>query len=470
MTNVYTVETSKRKRTESEKYTNMNNDCLESKVYKTKMSTGELTKIATTGTTSNYFGDAQINLGKPILTPTTSASGSTASSSSGSTAGSSSANSSSGGTYTNTKTTANLSRKQTKELAKTLQDAKTASLADEKMVLTNSQSLYLFSNQGKTDLIGGLRVSTNYNNLIIGQSDPISVEYSNETSTSKFDQSGSVVIHSKGNAIPSNSVHDTTGLMVYHGMRIFDNSHQSDSSGFSFTKLNKKKELSYVSDDSSNTYFKSVADNIAIHSDNLTKISNSNHSLSMDSSGIVIDSNDDVLFKTNVQVKKDIIIGDKSLTHFRLTVKDTALQINKHDSTGALIGSVLNRSENEAVTKSKEIQLLSTKFAKMVCGMSGEHSIQVDTSGINIKAENIYLNKKTTFKQNDIVIDKNLTVNNDLIIGNSNTTHFKFSSHTDSGGNTTLRINKYDSNGTNLGNVLEIGGNETDGTFLNLPT
>ena len=222
---------------------------------------------------------------------------------------------------------------------------------------------------GRSDFIGGASISTEYNDLRIGLYDKLSFENSNITSSEKrADQAGSAIIRSKGTEPTTGDIHSKTGLEVYHGMRITDfgtgsgknnafndtedkyDSTTLSTSAFQSTnftnfkdstKLDNFYELSYVRDSDGTKYQKSLADNIYLHSDTTTSISNHTKKLiKMDSAGIVIknDESEIKLNNTDIEVKgnqfyveEELCIGPKNSVNYRLKIDGEKLIITKYD-------------------------------------------------------------------------------------------------------------------------------------------
>lgn len=208
----------------------------------------------------------------------------------------------------------------------------------------------LLSVMGRSDIMGGTSISTDKNDCVIGRVDPITINTINTNGLN--DQTGSALIRSKGNDI-TNNIHKKTGLQVYHGIRLSDFSqdnvdftsdlpdeHKSTTFKDPHDKLDNIKELSYVRDESNKKYFKGVADQIVLHSDFHTHISNPNNSLTMTDNEIKITSD-----QLNLNIENDIIIGNKESVHFRLaTLKEdngnVSLLINKYEQD-TYIGNLL---------------------------------------------------------------------------------------------------------------------------------
>lgn len=222
---------------------------------------------------------------------------------------------------------------------------------------------------GRSDFIGGASISTEYNDLRIGLYDKSSFQNSHITSSEKkADQAGSAIIRSKGTEPTTGDIHSKTGLEVYHGMRITDfgtssgknnafndteDNYESttlSTSAFQSTKFTNFKdstkldnfyELSYVRDSDGKKYQKTLADNIYLHSDTTTSISNHiNRLIKMDSAGIVIknDESEIKLNNTDIEVKgnqfyveEELCIGPKNSVNYRLKIDGEKLIITKYD-------------------------------------------------------------------------------------------------------------------------------------------
>ena len=141
----------------------------------------------------------------------------------------------------------------------------------------------LFRNKGRNELLGGLSISTNYHDCIVGKTDL-------KRNDNFKDQVGSLLIHNKGRENQINN--NTLGLEVYYGSRIFhkknDPTSPLDKGLFTYSSIypNEKHRYEYKLDNTDLTQSTTYVDKIKLHSDTNTILTNgSNNSLEFKNQG-----------------------------------------------------------------------------------------------------------------------------------------------------------------------------------------
>lgn len=249
----------------------------------------------------------------------------------------------------------------------------------------------LFRNKGRNELIGGLSISTNYNDCIIGKTDI--------KRTDNFkDQQGSLLIHNKGRENQLNN--NTLGLEVYYGSRIFhkinDPENPLDKGLFTYSSIhtNEKHRYEYKIDNNNLTHSVTYVDKIKLHSDTNSILTNGiNNSMEFQN----LDDN------SQIQIKSF----------------NNVIKLNKHhiemrnlDNSG---GSYIKLDNNSIDIYSDSVNMITPgSGVPMIQGNSEEVTLKINSNNY------IQLKSNPGNEENTIYNDK-LYINSDHLVHLKNT-------------------------------------------------
>lgn len=343
----------------------------------------------------------------------------------------------------------------------------------------------LFRNKGRTELIGGVSISTNFHDCIVGKTDIKCNDHLN-------DQIGSLLIHNKGR-----TTNDTLGLEVYYGSRIF----HKNKAGLIKTSTNEKHRYEYILDNSDLTHSNTYADKIKLHSDTNTILTNGSHNTlelkndginsqiqmksfnnvinltkdyiefkNSDSSGnyIKIDNNTIDIYseKVNIVTKgnnQKLFLGISDNNYIEMitvngveekTIHNDKLYVNS-DNLIYLKNTSGSKNEIKLDDSTSSLELRNFQDNQIILDKTGIDSsgnenskqIKLDSQVISMNADSI-IKMKTPM----VEISNKLNVKDEIIIGNRHGKHYRITTNNNNN-DTSLVIHKY-SNYNNMDGIV----------------
>ena len=319
--------------------------------------------------------------------------------------------------------------------------------------------------KGRSDIIGGISISTNINDCVIGRPDK-------NNSDEQTDQTGSMLIKSKG-YYDSNNIQTKLGLEVYHGCKltsVTDETNQisyTSNKMYSFSVLNQlgnQHELTYnkIKDSSHvtgySTMFKNISNDIYLHSDNKTIITNGiKSSIDISNSKLNI-TTPQVSITSDVRITGNLVIDGSGNTGSSINISGYSLfgidnknyidikQLNNKELIKIYTTDNIDiETKDITITGDQKISLKSTMNSLLT----------IDNTTMNLKTDTFNIDCSGLININTPQMDifGSVQVNKELIIGLRNSTHFRITT-LENGSNMSLIINKYNKDSL-IANICE---------------